>query len=93
MPGPYGFDAHVSGMVFASVERAPVLGGKLKSVDDSAARNVKGVQQIVTLPHAKPPYKFQPLGGVAVVADNTWAAVQGRSKLKIDWESGSNAIL
>lgn len=88
----YGFDAHVPGMVYASIERPPVLGGKLKSFDDSAARKVAGVQQTVLIDGALPPYGFQALGGVAVIADNTWAASQARKKLKIDWEYGSNAI-
>jgi isoquinoline 1-oxidoreductase beta subunit len=90
--GKYGFDAHVPGMVYASIERPPVLGGKLKSFDDKAARTVSGVQQTVVLDGAQPPYGFQALGGVAVIADNTWAASQGRKKLKIEWESGPHAI-
>jgi isoquinoline 1-oxidoreductase beta subunit len=90
--GIYGFDAQVPGMVYASIERAPVLGGKLKSVDDSAALKVMGVKQTVVMESAKPPYGFQALGGVAVIADNTWAASQGRKKLKIEWESGPHAV-
>jgi isoquinoline 1-oxidoreductase beta subunit len=90
--GIYGFDAHVPGMVYASIERPPVLGGKLKSFDDQAARQVSGVQQTVVIDGAQPPYGFQALGGVAVIADNTWAALQGRKKLKIEWESGPHAI-
>jgi isoquinoline 1-oxidoreductase beta subunit len=89
----YGFDVHVPGMVYASIERAPVLGGTLRSFDDSQAKTVKGVQQTVVIEHAKPPYRFQALGGVAVVADNTWAASQGRKKLKVDWDFGPNAIV
>ncbi|MBV8551730.1 MAG: xanthine dehydrogenase family protein molybdopterin-binding subunit [Acidobacteriaceae bacterium] len=88
----YGFDAHLPGMVYASIERPPVLGGKLKSVDDSAAKQVHGFRQTVVMEEAKPPYGFQALGGVAVIADNTWAAAQGRKKLKLDWEFGPNAI-
>jgi isoquinoline 1-oxidoreductase beta subunit len=88
----YGFDAHVPGMVYASIERPPVLGGKLKSYDDSAARKVAGVEQTVVIEGALPPYGFKALGGVAVIADNTWAASQARKKLKIDWEYGPNAI-
>jgi isoquinoline 1-oxidoreductase beta subunit len=90
--GKYGFDAHLPGMVYASIERPPVLGGKLKSFDDQAARAVAGVQQTVVLQGAQPPYGFQALGGVAVIADNTWSASQGRKKLKIEWESGPHAI-
>ncbi len=88
----YGFDARVPGMVYASIERPPVLGGKLKSFDDTQARKVGGVQQTLVIEGAQPPYGFQALGGVAVIADNTWAASQGRKKLKIDWEYGANAI-
>lgn len=88
----YGFDASVAGMVYASIERAPVLGGTLKSFDDSQTKTVRGVQQTVVIESAKPPYGFQALGGVAVIADNTWAASQGRKKLRVEWESGPNAI-
>ena len=88
----YGFDARVPEMVYASIERAPVLGGTLKSFDDSQTKAVKGVQQTVVIESAKPPYGFQALGGVAVIANNTWAASQGRKKLKVEWESGPNAI-
>ena len=88
----YGFDMHVPGMVYASIERPPVLGGKLKTFDDAATKAVLGVQQTVVLNGAKPPYGFQALGGVAVIADNTWAASQGRKKLKVEWESGRHAI-
>ena len=48
---------------------------------------MKGVKQVVTLEPYKPPHAFQPLGGVAVIADNTWAAFQGRKELKIEWSS------
>lgn len=88
----YGFDATVPDMVFAAVERPPVLGGTLKAFDDSQAKTVKGFQQAVVIQEAKPPYGFQALGGVAVIANNTWSATQARKKLKCEWESGPNAI-
>lgn len=87
----FGMDAKVDGMVYASVERPPVVGGKVQSFDDRQARAVRGVQQTVAIDPFKPPYTFQPLGGVAVVANSTWAAFQGRKKLKIEWENGANA--
>ena len=87
----YGIDAQMPGMVYASIARSPVLGGTLESYDDTEARKVRGVQQIVVLPPAKPPYAFQALGGVAVVADGTWAAMQGRETLKVEWKPGENA--
>jgi len=89
----YGFDVQVPGMVYASIERAPVLGGALRSFDDSQTKLVKGVEQTVTIDHAKPPYGFQALGGIAVIASNTWAAAQGRKKLKAEWDLGPNAIV
>jgi isoquinoline 1-oxidoreductase beta subunit len=87
----YGMDAHLDGMVFASIEHPPVLGGKIKSVDNTDALKVAGVSQTIVIDPFKPPPAFQPLGGVAVLANSTWAAFQGRKKLKIDWENGPNA--
>jgi isoquinoline 1-oxidoreductase beta subunit len=87
----YGMDARVDGMVYASIEHPPVIGGKVKTCDDGEARKVPGVRQTIAIDPFKPPPAFQPLGGVAVIADNTWAAFQGRKKLKIEWEHGANA--
>ena len=87
----FGIDASMRGMVFASIERSPVLGGKMKSYDDQQAKTVSGVQQVVVLEPFKPPHQFKALGGVAVIADNTWAAWKGREKLKVEWEPGDNA--
>ncbi len=87
----FGIDAKMPGMVYASIERSPVMGGKIASVDDSEARKVAGVSQTVQIEPLKPPYGFQALGGVAVIADSTWSAMQGRKKLKVDWDLGANA--
>jgi isoquinoline 1-oxidoreductase beta subunit len=89
--GTFGFDARMPGMVYASIERSPVLGGKLKSFDDQETRKVAGVQQTVVIPGFKPPHGFQALGGVAVIADNTWSAMKGREALKVEWDAGGNA--
>jgi isoquinoline 1-oxidoreductase subunit beta len=86
----YGMDAHLDGMLFASIERPPVLGGKIKAVDNADALKVAGVSQTIVIDPFKPPPAFQPLGGVAVLADNTWAAFQGCKKLKIEWDNGPN---
>src|SRR5262249_13029961 len=80
--GIFGIDATMPDMVYASIARSPVYGGTLKSYDDQQTRAVKGVQQTIVLPPLKPPYGFKPLGGVAVIANSTWAAMQGRAKLK-----------
>jgi len=87
----FGMDAKVDGMVYASIEHPPVLGGKVMSFDDKEALQVAGISRTVEIPAFKPPHGFQPLGGVAVIADNTWAAFQGRKKLKITWDPGPNA--
>jgi isoquinoline 1-oxidoreductase beta subunit len=86
----YGMDARLDGMVYASIERPPVLGGKVKSYDDKETLKIAGVRQTVPIDPFKPPPAFQPLGGIAVIADNTWAAFQGRKKLNIAWDNGPN---
>ena len=88
----FGMDANMPGMVYASVEHPPVLGQKVKSYDDKAALKVRGVKQTLTIDTFKPPHHFQPVGGVAVIADNSWAAFQGRKALKIDWDSSPHAV-
>src|ERR1700752_4374297 len=88
----YGQDTHMEGMLYASVAHPPVFGGAVKSVDDKAALSVAGVKQTATIDAFKPPVGFQALGGVAVLADNTWAAMQGRKKLKVEWEESSHKV-
>jgi isoquinoline 1-oxidoreductase beta subunit len=87
----FGIDARMPGMVYAAIERPPVMGATLKTCDDAEAKQVKGVEQVVMLDLAKPPYGFKPLGGAAVIANNSWTALQGRKKLKIEWDLGENA--
>ncbi|HVI07461.1 MAG TPA: molybdopterin cofactor-binding domain-containing protein [Candidatus Binatia bacterium] len=86
----YGMDARLEGMVYASIERPPVFGGKVKSYDAQAPLQVAGVQQTIPIDPFQPPCGFQPLGGIAVIADNTWAAFRGRKKLNVVWENGPN---
>lgn len=87
----YGIDIQLDNMLFAVVARPPAYGDRLKSFDDSETLKVPGVRKVVELKSSPPPAVFNPLGGVAVIADNTWAAMQGRDKLKINWEKGANA--
>jgi isoquinoline 1-oxidoreductase beta subunit len=87
----FGIDARVPGMKFAVIARPPVYGGTLGSVDSADAMKVAGVEKVVTLEGAPPPSAFRPLGGVAVIAKNTWAAIQGRERLKLTWNDGPNA--
>ena len=88
----FGMDATMPGMVYASIEHPPVLGQKVKSLDDKAALKVTGVKQTVTIPTVEPPHLFKPLGGVAVIADSTWSAFQGRKALKIAWDSSPHSV-
>lgn len=87
----YGIDAKVPDMVFASVEHPPVLGADVASYDDKDALRVAGVNQTVKLNgFSGPGPGFQPLGGVAVIANSTWAAFQGRKKLRVQWGASTN---
>jgi len=87
----FAIDATRPGMKHAVIARPPVYGGTVRSVDSTAALAVPGVERVVTLAGTPPPAGFQPLGGVAVVARNTWAALRGREALVIDWDHGPNA--
>jgi isoquinoline 1-oxidoreductase beta subunit len=88
----YGQDAKIDGMLFASVVHPPVFGSAVKSVDDSAALKVAGVKQTATIDAFKPPVNMQALGGVAVIADSTYAAFQGKKKLKIEWTKSEHDV-
>jgi isoquinoline 1-oxidoreductase beta subunit len=88
----FGMDAAMPGMVYASIEHPPVLGQKIKSLDDKAALKVAGVRKTLTIDTVEPPHVFKPLGGVAVIADDTWAAFKGRKQLKIEWGSSPHSV-
>lgn len=86
----YGQDATMPGMKFAVIQRPPVYGAKVASFNAAAALKVKGVEKVIEVPGADIPSGFMPLGGVAVVAVNTWAAIEGRKKLEITWTASPN---
>lgn len=86
----YGYDVQIDGMLHASITRPPVFGSQVSSVDDSAARNVAGVVDIIELSPTKGAPMFHPLGGVAVIASNSWSAIEGRKALKIKWTDSKN---
>jgi isoquinoline 1-oxidoreductase beta subunit len=88
--GMYGIDTRLDGQLYAVVARPAVYGGKVVSHDASAALKVPGVLRVLEIPGTPPPSEFQPLGGIAVIATNTWAAIQGRNALKIQWDDGAN---
>mgnify|MGYP001315214599 FL=1 len=88
----YGLDARLPNMKFAAIARSPVTFGSVKSFDTSEATEITGVEQVVQLDRLIPPAGqfFGMLGGVAVIANNTWSAFQGKNNLNVKWESGIN---
>jgi isoquinoline 1-oxidoreductase beta subunit len=79
----YGIDVRLPGMLTAVVAHPPVFAAKLKSVDDSAAKAIKGVKAVLRIPVDRGGE------GVAVIADGYWAAKQGREALKLEWDASS----
>jgi len=86
----YGGDIRLPGMKYAVVARPPVTGGKMVSYDAGEAMKVSGVEKVMEVKGWPWPSKFQPLGGVAVIARNTGAAIKGRDALKVVWDGGAN---
>ncbi len=86
----YGGDYSMPDMLIAVVARPPVYRGKVKSYNDTEALKVKGVKQVIEIPALADdkPAEFRALGGVAVLASNTWSAIQGRKALEIEWDDG-----
>lgn len=88
----FGADVRRPGMLFASIERCPVVGGTVESHDASKTLQVPGVKKVYVV---EGPgglgAGFSPLAGVAVLAENTWAALQGRRALEITWNRGAHA--
>jgi len=84
----YGADKKLPGMKYAAIKHVPVLGGSVKSVDKSNALEMPGVVDVIVIPRFEKPYGS--IGGVAVVADNTWTAEEALSKLKIEFDAGEN---
>ena len=87
----YGADVRLPGMKYAVIARPPVTGGKLVSFDGKDAEAVAGVERVMEVQGWPWPSKFLPLGGVAIVARNTGAAIKGRDALKVVWDDGANA--
>jgi len=85
----FGIDARMPGMQYAVIARCPVFGGKVKSFDAAKAKAVPGVKDVIAIDPV--PEGAFTAGGVAVLADNSWAAMQGRKALEITWEEGPHA--
>jgi len=87
----FGIDVQLPNMKTAVIARPPVLASKVKSFDASKALKVKGVVDVIKLADVEEPVLFKPLGGVAVIADNMWAALKGREALEIEWQESAHA--
>jgi isoquinoline 1-oxidoreductase subunit beta len=85
----FGLDVRVPEMLFAVVARCPTFGGKHAHFDATKAKAVPGVKQVFEIPALG--RDMFTAGGVAVVADSTWAAMQGREALQITWDNGAAA--
>jgi CO/xanthine dehydrogenase Mo-binding subunit len=82
----FGIDSRVEGMQFAVIARCPIFGAKLKSFDATKAKSIAGVRNVFAIdPVSQGAFSA---GGVAVVADNSWAAIEGRKALDIKWDEG-----
>ncbi|MBU3012913.1 molybdopterin-dependent oxidoreductase [Polaribacter vadi] len=88
----YGIDFRIPNLKFAAIARCPVTYGTVKSFDSTDAEKVAGVEKVIKLNKMDPPIGqfFGALGGVAVIANNTWSAFQGKLELDIEWNYGEN---
>ncbi len=84
----YGMDIQIPNMKYAVIAHCPVTFGTVKSFDKTKVMQIAGVVDVIEIPRVKKP--FGPLGGIAVIADNTWAAIQGKEALEIVWDYGDN---
>jgi len=85
----FGIDSRMTGMQYAVIARCPVFGGKLKSFDAAKAKAVPGVKEVIAIDPVGP--GAFTAGGVAVLADNSWAAIEGRKALQTSWDEGPAA--
>lgn len=84
----FGLDVKVPGMLYAVIEKSPAFGGKIVSVSDAKAKAIPGVRHVVKIEPSENPTQL--ISGVAVIADSTWAAMQGRNALEIVWDDAAS---
>jgi len=85
----YGIDSRVPGMLYAVIARCPVFDGQVASFDATKAKQVRGVREVVKIETSG--RGASTTGGVAVIAENSWAAMQGRKALEVKWDEGAAA--
>ncbi len=88
----YGIDVKIPNMKFAAIARCPVTFGTVKSFSSIESEKVYGVENVIKIDRIVPPIGefFGALGGVAVIANNTWSAFEGKLNLEIEWDYGKN---
>jgi isoquinoline 1-oxidoreductase beta subunit len=86
----FGLDKKLPGMKYAAIARCPVTFGTVKSFNKDKALKIPGVEAVIEIPKIEKP--FGALGGIAVIASNTWAAFEGKKELQIEWDFGDNSI-
>lgn len=89
----YGIDVARPGMRYAVLRRPPVYGAVVRSIDEAAARAIPGVLDIGVVEPIGEPDRPYAVGGVAVIAENTWAAMRGRDALEVEWDVGPNVTM
>jgi isoquinoline 1-oxidoreductase beta subunit len=87
----FGADVSLTDLRVAVIARPPVVGGTVKHYDVDAALAIPGVVRVIEMPAPTKPWSYQPWGGVAVVATTTWAALQGRAALAVEWDDGEES--
>ena len=87
----YGIDGTLPGMLLAVIERCPVFGGRLRSFDATRALATPGVREVIPIEPMGAPVHVA--AGVAVLADSTWAALQGRNVLEVVWDPGEHSAV
>lgn len=86
----YGYDVDIDNMLYAVIARPPVLAAKVLSFDASHAKKIAGVVDVIQLNDMQEPAVFKPLGGIAVIATNSWAAIKGREALTVQWSDSEH---
>ena len=87
----YGQDVTLPDMKIAVIARPAVLFGKVKSFNADKAKAIAGVLEVIEVPTGEFVPGFSPVGGVAVIAENTWAAIEGKRALEVEWDDGDNS--
>ncbi|TYA78720.1 xanthine dehydrogenase family protein molybdopterin-binding subunit [Seonamhaeicola marinus] len=90
---PYAIDVKLEGMKYASIERAPVFGGTLIDYDSTHVLEVPGVEKVVTIKGMVLDNNSHIRDGIAVIANSTWAAIEGRKLLKATWKDGEKSLI